>query len=192
MTVDPATRPAAAPIGREVDRRVDPIVAAVLACPLVAGLHGGRDGQVVTYLPGRRVTGIRITVDEVAIHVVACYPAAMDQVARQVRSAVAPFTAGLGVDVTIEDLAIPSEPSSGPQPDIPAHRLDHRQGVLIVNGTLIGLLVGLALGFAGAFGGFVAFIIVLFLGAVGLLVGRVLDGQLDLSSLTGSGRDRIR
>ena len=61
-----------------------------------------------------------------------------------------------------------------------------------MNATLIGLLVGLALGFAGAFGGFAAFIIVLFLGAVGLLVGRVLDGQLDLSSLTGSGRDRIR
>jgi len=59
-----------------------------------------------------------------------------------------------------------------------------------VNATIIGLLVGLALGFAGAFGGFTAFIIVLFLGIVGLLVGRVLDGQLDLSSLTG--RDRVR
>jgi hypothetical protein len=62
--------------------------------------------------------------------------------------------------------------------------------VLSVNATIIGLLVGLALGFAGAFGGFTAFIIVLFLGMVGLLVGRLLDGQLDLSSLTG--RDRVR
>jgi hypothetical protein len=62
--------------------------------------------------------------------------------------------------------------------------------VLSVNATVIGLLVGLALGFAGAFGGFTAFIIVLFLGMVGLLVGRLLDGQLDLSSLTG--RDRVR
>jgi len=61
-----------------------------------------------------------------------------------------------------------------------------------VNATIIGLFVGLALGFAGAFGGFTAFIIVLFLGVVGLLVGRVLDGRLDLSSLTGSGRDRVR
>ena len=103
MTFDPAT-PAQPPIGREVDRRVDPIVAAVLACPLVVGLHGGRYGQVATYLPGRRVTGIRITEDEVAIHLVACYPSAMDQVAAQVRSAVAPFTAGLAVHVTIEDL----------------------------------------------------------------------------------------
>ena len=59
-----------------------------------------------------------------------------------------------------------------------------------MNATIMGLLVGLALGFAGAFGGFTAFIIVLFLGVLGLLVGRVLDGQLDLSSLTG--RDRVR
>lgn len=59
-----------------------------------------------------------------------------------------------------------------------------------MNATIIGLLVGLALGFAGAFGGFTAFIIVLFLGILGLLVGRLLDGQLDLSSLTG--RDRVR
>ena len=59
-----------------------------------------------------------------------------------------------------------------------------------MNGTLIGLLAGLALGFAGAFGGLVAFLIVLVLGAVGLLVGRWADGALDLSSLTGSSRDR--
>jgi hypothetical protein len=120
MTADPTNlgTTAAAPIGREIDRRVDPIVAAVLACPLVAGLHGGRDGQVVTYLPGRRIAGIRITVDEVAIHVVACYPAVMEQVAGQVRRAVAPLAGGLRVDVAIEDLAVPGEPSSGPRTDI--------------------------------------------------------------------------
>jgi hypothetical protein len=101
---DPAT-PAEPPIGRDVHRRVDPIAAAVLACPLVAGLHGGRHGHVATYLPGRRVTGIRITEDEVSIHLVAHYPAAMDEVARQVRNAVAPFTAGLAVQLTIEDLS---------------------------------------------------------------------------------------
>jgi hypothetical protein len=109
VTVDPADLvvPAAAPIGREIDRWVDPIVAAVLACPLVAGLHGGRDGEAVTYLPGRRITGIRITVDQVAIHVVARYPAVMDQVAGQIRRAVAPLAPGLRVDVAIEDLAVP-------------------------------------------------------------------------------------
>jgi hypothetical protein len=120
VAIDPADPvvPAAAPIGREVDRRVDPIVTAVLACPLVAGLHGGQEGEAVTYLPGRRITGIRITVDEVAIHVVARYPAVMDQVADQIRRAVAPFVAGLRVDVAIEDLAIPGEPSLRTSPDM--------------------------------------------------------------------------
>ena len=59
-----------------------------------------------------------------------------------------------------------------------------------MNATQTGLLTGLVLGLAGAFGGLAAFLIVLVLGAVGLLVGRVLDGQLDLDALLGRGRDR--
>ena len=59
-----------------------------------------------------------------------------------------------------------------------------------MNATQTGLLAGLALGLAGAFGGLGAFLIVLVLGAVGLLVGRALDGQLDLNALFGRGRDR--
>jgi hypothetical protein len=59
-----------------------------------------------------------------------------------------------------------------------------------MNSTTLGLLTGLALGFAGAFGGFGAFLIVLVLAALGLLVGRVLDGKLDVSQLSGVGRDR--
>ncbi|SEF38438.1 hypothetical protein SAMN05421837_12169 [Amycolatopsis pretoriensis] len=54
--------------------------------------------------------------------------------------------------------------------------------------THLGLLTGLVLGLAAAFGGFGAFLLVLVLGALGLLVGRYLDGKLDLSAL--SGRDR--
>lgn len=61
---------------------------------------------------------------------------------------------------------------------------------MIINWTVLGLATGLALGFAAAFGGFVAFLIVAVLGALGLVVGRFLDGRLDLSSLTGRARDR--
>jgi 4-amino-4-deoxy-L-arabinose transferase-like glycosyltransferase len=57
-----------------------------------------------------------------------------------------------------------------------------------MSATHLGLLTGLALGLAAAFGGFGAFVVVLVLAAIGLLVGRVLDGKLDLSQLTG--RDR--
>jgi hypothetical protein len=55
--------------------------------------------------------------------------------------------------------------------------------------TVIGLAFGVALGFAAAFGGFVAFLIVLVLGAAGWAVGRWIDGQLDLSVLTARRQD---
>ena len=56
-----------------------------------------------------------------------------------------------------------------------------------MNATALGLLAGIALGLAAAFGGFGAFLIVLVLGGLGLLVGRFIDGKLDLSQFT---RDR--
>ncbi len=59
-----------------------------------------------------------------------------------------------------------------------------------MNATLLGLVAGLALGAAAAFGGFGAFVVVLLFGAIGLGVGRYLDGQLDLSALSGPRRDR--
>jgi hypothetical protein len=59
-----------------------------------------------------------------------------------------------------------------------------------MNATQTGLLAGLILGAAGAFGGFTAFLTVLVTGVLGLLVGRVLDGQLDVGSILGRGKDR--
>jgi hypothetical protein len=49
--------------------------------------------------------------------------------------------------------------------------------------TIVGLLCGIALAFGIIIDGFAGFAIVAILGAVGVLVGRVLDGQLDLGSL---------
>lgn len=54
--------------------------------------------------------------------------------------------------------------------------------------STVGLAFGTALGFAGAFGGFGAFIIVLVLGAVGFLAGRVVEGELDLGEVFGRRR----
>lgn len=61
-----------------------------------------------------------------------------------------------------------------------------------MNATTLGLGFGVALGFAAAFGGFVAFLIVLVLGAAGWLAGRWIDGQLDLSSLFTRRQDADR
>ncbi|WP_214367889.1 hypothetical protein [Pseudonocardia sp. H11422] len=59
-----------------------------------------------------------------------------------------------------------------------------------MNATQTGLLAGLILGAAGAIGGFPAFLIALLVGALGLVIGRVLDGELDISGVLGRGRDR--
>lgn len=56
--------------------------------------------------------------------------------------------------------------------------------------ALVGLVIGMALGFAGYFGGFAAFLLVAALGVVGLLVGRYLDGDLDLGDLPHRARRR--
>ncbi|MGW4158925.1 hypothetical protein [Streptomyces sp. NPDC004788] len=45
--------------------------------------------------------------------------------------------------------------------------------------AVVGLVAGMALGFAGYFGGFGAFLLVAALGAVGFVVGRFADGDLE-------------
>ncbi|MCI3935470.1 MULTISPECIES: hypothetical protein [unclassified Streptomyces] len=57
--------------------------------------------------------------------------------------------------------------------------------------ALVGLIVGMALGFAGWFGGFGAFLLVAALGAVGFVVGRLVDDGVGLHEfLTGRGSER--
>ncbi len=109
--------PVSAQFGRELDRRVELIAAAVAACPLVAALHGGRYGHIATYLPGRRIGGVRLTESELAVHVVARYPATVTEVADQIRAAVAERAGGLPVAVTIEDLVLPGDLSLQPSSD---------------------------------------------------------------------------
>jgi hypothetical protein len=45
--------------------------------------------------------------------------------------------------------------------------------------AVVGLMVGMALGFAGYFGGFGAFVLVAALGAVGFVVGKFVDGDVE-------------
>ncbi|KTR35382.1 MULTISPECIES: hypothetical protein [Rothia] len=59
-----------------------------------------------------------------------------------------------------------------------------------MNTTRFGLLVGLVLGIVAAFGTFSMFLIVVLFGAIGLVVGLVLEGRLDLRSLMGKSSDR--
>jgi len=83
----------------------DSIAEAILAVPGVAALHPGMFGEVGTYLPGRRVTGVRITDDTVDVHVTVHEGVDVRGTAAAVRDAVVLVAPGSTVDVTVEDIA---------------------------------------------------------------------------------------
>ena len=49
--------------------------------------------------------------------------------------------------------------------------------------AVAGMIAGMSLGFAGYFGGFGAFLLVAALGAIGFVVGRFLEGDLEIGDL---------
>ena len=109
MTSGPATSPSpgarsAAPGEGE---RADAVRAAVLAAPGVVDLHPGRFGTVATYLPGRRVTGVRLGADGAEVHVVVALGADLRATADAVHAA-ASAVLGVPVHVVLADLAEPT------------------------------------------------------------------------------------
>jgi uncharacterized alkaline shock family protein YloU len=95
----------------------DDIAALVCAVPGVTGLHPGMFGEVATYLPRRRVSGVRVTEYGVDVHVVVAAGAPLRSTAAAVRAAVAATLPGRTVDVTVEDIdasePLPSTPIKG-------------------------------------------------------------------------------
>ena len=67
--------------------------------------RGRRPGSVVSYLPGRQLSGLRIADGEVTVQVVAQWGVPLPEVARQVRAAVGPLVGSRRVDVVAADLA---------------------------------------------------------------------------------------
>jgi len=91
----------------------DQIAAAVLAVPGVAGLHGGLFGEVATYLPGRRIAGIRLSEDRGEVHIIAHLNGSVLETAEQAQRA-ASAIAGYPIDVVVDDLASDDDPTSTP------------------------------------------------------------------------------
>lgn len=83
---------------------VDAVRDAVRAVPGVAGLHGGRFGEIATYLPGRRVAGIRSDGSGLDIHVVLYAGADIRGTAEEIHRAAAAVAPGT-VRVHIDDLS---------------------------------------------------------------------------------------
>lgn len=92
---------------------LEAVAAAALGCPLIAGLTGGRFGEIATYRPGRRLVGVREVDGEVEVHVVAKWGTPLPEVAEVVRAAVTPHAAGLAVAVYVDDIEVPGEAPVG-------------------------------------------------------------------------------
>jgi hypothetical protein len=85
----------------------DAVAAAVLAHPGVARLHGGAFGTVASYLPGRRVIGVRLPLedtDPVVIAVVARMGVPLPLLAQELGAAVVAVVGPIAVDVTVADV----------------------------------------------------------------------------------------
>ncbi len=87
---------------------VDALAEVVVAVPGVHDLHAGVLGEVATYLPGRRVNGVRLRDGGCDVHVVLDYGVGIAETTGLVRAAVRPYVDG-PVDVTVEDVAAPGD-----------------------------------------------------------------------------------
>ena len=60
----------------------------------------------------------------------------------------------------------------------------------VMSTSQFAVIVGIALGVVAVFAGFVSFVIVLLFAAAGLVIGRMLEGKLDLKALVGRSTER--
>jgi hypothetical protein len=87
------------------------VAAAVAAHPAVAGLHGGIYGSVTTYLPGRKLLGVRIGEGDepVEVAVVLRGDRPIPEAVRSLRGEVSRLCGGVAVDITVADILLPGE-----------------------------------------------------------------------------------
>lgn len=97
---------------------VDMLAAAVRGVVGVVALGDGGPMQPTTYLPGRRVAGIRSSADRIEVAVTAAFGLPAAVIADGIRAALAVLARGRPVDVHIADLQVPvaeTSPALGPR-----------------------------------------------------------------------------
>ncbi len=109
MTV---TKPTGATVARS-EPDPDAIAAVVRGVNGVVDLSGGAIGEVATYLPGRRVTGVQVGEDSIEVHVVAEYGLSVINLADRVRTAVRGIAPERVVNVAVDDVRVPGEDPAG-------------------------------------------------------------------------------
>ena len=88
----------------EVLTPAEAVAAAAAACPGVVRLGTGSRLEVATYLPGRRVHGVRMADGTVEVHVVARPGTVLPDLADAIRRAVTAVVPAQIVDVCVDDL----------------------------------------------------------------------------------------
>ena len=96
----------------EPGQLADRVAAAARSVPGVHDLHGGVLGEVATYLPGRRVTGVRLLDGVTQVHLVLQWDAPMSATIDEVRTRVSQVVPGT-VHLAVEDVAGPGEAVAG-------------------------------------------------------------------------------
>ena len=88
----------------------------VNSCPSVLALSGGSHRELVTYVPGGIIEGVRIAETSVAVGIVAKWVPDLLSAAAEVRAALRPFVGTTPIDVHIADIG---DPRAGHPTDIP-------------------------------------------------------------------------
>lgn len=84
----------------------------VLAHPSVVRLHGGQFGEIASYLPGRKVVGIRLPDGgSVEVGVVLRLDRPLPEIIDEIRGALAEVLDEVPVDITVADVITTDEPA---------------------------------------------------------------------------------
>jgi len=86
---------------------VDAVAAAVRGCTGVSALDGGRDGEVASYLPGRKVPGVQVGEGRVRVQVRSRWGVPAADLAAMITVVLTPLTGTRPVDVLIADIDDP-------------------------------------------------------------------------------------
>jgi hypothetical protein len=92
------------------------VAAVVQGCAGVSALVGGRFGEVVSYLPGRKVAGVLVRDGRVRIQVRSRWGIPAADLGALIKVLVAPLTGYRPVDVLIADIDEPTEPTNPTNP----------------------------------------------------------------------------
>lgn len=95
---------------------VDAAAAAVRGCAGVAGLDGGRFGEVASYLPGRTVAGVVVSASRVLVQVRSRWGIPAPALAAAITRALRPVTGNRPVDIVIADI---DDPPGTPGTNLP-------------------------------------------------------------------------